>query len=56
MPLTFDEDKNSWSTGAAIANIPAAPAAPTAAEFNALVTAFNTLLAVCRDAGLIAQD
>lgn len=56
MALTWDEDKNAWAGGPAIANAVAAVAAPTQAEFNALVTQFNALLAVLRDAGLIALD
>ncbi len=57
MPVVYDEDKGSWAAGPAIANVAAtAAASPTTAEFNAVVTALNSLLAVCRDAGLIAQD
>jgi hypothetical protein len=56
MPLTWDEDKHAWAGGAAITNVPTAAAAPTQAEFNTLVDRFNALLAVCRDAGLIALD
>lgn len=56
MPLTWDEDKQAWAGGAAIADVPNAAAAPTQAEFNTLVARFNALLAVCRDAGLIALD
>jgi hypothetical protein len=40
--------------GAAVANGVNAAAAPTQAEFNALVTQFNALLTRCRDHGLIA--
>jgi hypothetical protein len=40
--------------GAAVANGVNAVAAPTQAEFNALVTQFNLLLARCRAHGLIA--
>jgi hypothetical protein len=40
--------------GAAIADVAAAAGAPTQAEFNALVTAFNALLARQRAHGLIA--
>lgn len=40
--------------GAAVADGIAAAAAPTQAEFNALVTQFNALLARCRAHGLIA--
>jgi hypothetical protein len=39
--------------GAAVADALPAARAPTAAEFNALVTQFNTLLARCRAHGLI---
>lgn len=56
MPLVFDEDKSSWAQGPAITDAANAAAAPTKAEFDALVAKFNALLAVCRDAGLIAAD
>lgn len=56
MPLEWDEDKHAWAGGAAIADVPMAAAAPTKAEFDTLATRFNALLAVCRDAGLIALD
>lgn len=56
MALTWDEDKNAWAGGPAITDAATAAAAPTQAEFNALVGKFNTLLATCRDAGLIALD
>ena len=36
-----------------LANVAAAVAAPTQAEFNALVTSHNSVLQVLRDAGLI---
>ena len=56
MALTWDEDKNSWANGPAITDQATAAAAPTQAEFNSLVNKFNALLAVARDAGLIALD
>ncbi len=57
MALTWDEDKNAWAGGPAIANVVAtAAASPTTAEFNAVVTALNSLLVICRDAGLVAND
>ena len=56
MPITWDEDKQQWAGGPAIADQANAVAAPTQAEFNALVGKFNALLAVARDAGLIATD
>jgi hypothetical protein len=57
MPITWDEDKNSWAGGPAIANqANAAADPPTKAEFDALASKFNALLAVARDAGLIATD
>ncbi len=56
MPLTWDEDKGAWANGPAIVDAATAAAAPTKAEFDALVGKFNALLAVARDAGLIALD
>lgn len=56
MPLTWDEDKFGWAGGAAITNASYSAAAPTKAEFDALVDKFNALLAICRDAGLVALD
>jgi hypothetical protein len=56
MALTWDEDKAAWSNGPAITDAVQAAAAPTKAEFDALVAKFNALLAVARDAGLIALD
>ena len=56
MPLTWDEDKNAWAGGPAITDAAQAAAAPTKGEFDALVAKFNALLAICRDAGLIATD
>lgn len=57
MALTWDEDKAAWAGGPAIVN--AAQAAidpPSKAEFDALVAKFNALLAIARDAGLVALD
>lgn len=57
MPAEFDEDRLRMVQGAAITDAAgAAGASPTSAEFNALVAKFNALLAVARDAGLIALD
>jgi hypothetical protein len=56
MALTWDEDKNAWAGGPGVADAAPAAAAPTQAEFNALVTKFNTVLAGLRDAGIIATD
>lgn len=56
MALTWDEDKNAWAGGPAITDAAVAAAAPTKAEFDALVGKFNALLAGLRDAGLIALD
>jgi hypothetical protein len=56
VPLTWDEDKNAWAGGPAIAPADVAVAAPTKAEFDALVAKFNALLVAARDAGLIALD
>lgn len=60
MPLVWDEDKNAWAGGAAVASVAGtASATYTATEqgvINSLVTTVNALLAVCRDAGLIALD
>lgn len=56
MALTWDEDKSGWAGGPAITDAAASVAAPTKAEFDALVAKFNALLAICRDAGLVALD
>lgn len=56
MPLTWDEDKAAWAGGPAITDAAQAAAAPTKAEFDALVAKFNALLLICRDAGLVALD
>jgi hypothetical protein len=55
-PKFFDEDTFAPVHGNAIADQAMAAAAPTKAEFDSLATKFNTLLAACRSAGLIAQD
>jgi hypothetical protein len=57
VPLTWDEDKSSWSGGPAITPQPVATADPVpAADFNALAARLNALLVAARDAGLIATD
>lgn len=57
MALTWDEDKNAWAGGPAITDAGvAAGTTPTKAEFDAVVSKLNALLAVARDTGLIAQD
>ena len=56
MPLVWDEDKSAYAGGPAITDAVVAVAAPTKAEFDALVAKFNALLAVARDAGLVALD
>lgn len=56
MALTWDEDKNAFAGGPAITDQGTAGAAPTQAEFNSLVGKFNALLAIARDAGLVASD
>jgi len=56
MPLTWDEDKNSYAGGPAITDAAQSAAAPTKAEFDAVVAKFNTLLATFREAGRLAQD
>ncbi len=55
-PKFFDEDTAAPTHGAAITDASVAVAAPTKAEFDALVGKFNALLAAARSAGLIAQD
>ena len=55
-PQQWDEDTSSPTHGAGIANAANAVAAPTKAEFDALVAKFNALLAANRSAGIIAQD
>ncbi|MGP4084172.1 hypothetical protein [Streptomyces sp. KR55] len=48
-PKVFDEDTNSWTHGAAIANV--------GATYDATVqAAINAILAALRSAGVIAQD
>lgn len=58
MPLTWDEDKSAWAEGPAIATLAGtAGATYTATEqgiINAQQAAINAMLAVMRDAGLIA--
>ena len=56
MALTWDEDKQQWAGGPAVADAANAAAAPTKAEYDALVSRFNQLLAGLRDAGLVALD
>jgi len=53
MALVYDAKKSAWANHAPIA--PAAPsaAAPTKAEFDALVAKFNALLVAFRAAGRI---
>lgn len=55
-PRTWDEDTSSPTHGDGIANAAVAAAAPTKAEFDALVGKFNLALAALRSAGIIAQD
>jgi hypothetical protein len=55
-PKVWDEDTSSPTHGAAIADASQAAAAPTKAEFDALVAKFNSALAALRSAGIIAQD
>jgi len=56
MALTWDEDKSAYAGGPAVADAVPAVAAPTKAEFDALVAKFNAVLAGLRDAGVIAGD
>ena len=57
MALTWDEDKNAWANGPAIADAAQAAASPpTKTEFDALVAKFNALLQIARDAGLVSTD
>lgn len=56
MASVYDEDRNQFVTANAIANVASAAAAPTQAEFNAAVAALNSLLAACRDKGILALD
>lgn len=53
--MVFDPAKFSWAVGAAITPASPSAAAPTKAEFDALVAKFNALLVVSRDAGLIVN-
>jgi hypothetical protein len=71
MPITFDEDKSAWAQGAAVADLVASvgTADGTLADvgaafsqgtlndnFRECSTKINAILAVMRDAGLIALD
>lgn len=58
MPVgpVYDEDRFGWATAPAITDASPAAAAPTKAEFDALVAKFNALLAAARDINLIALD
>lgn len=49
----IDEHLRGTSAVGVLADVPAAAAAPTQAEFNALVTSHNSVLQVLRDAELI---
>jgi len=49
----IDKRLEDTSTVGVLADVAAAAAAPTQAEFNALVTSHNSVLQVLRDAGLI---
>lgn len=59
MPV-WDEDKNAWAGGAAVANVAGSAGGTfTATEqgiVNAQTAAINALLAVLRDVGIIAND
>lgn len=55
-PSSYDEDRNMPVHGAGIADAVAAVAAPTKAEFDAVVGKLNSLLAACREAGIIQLD
>lgn len=55
-PTVFDEDSSMMVHGAAITDAVNAVAAPTKAEFDAVVAKFNSLLAAARSAGVIAAD
>jgi len=48
-----DDHMERTSAVGVLADIPAAAAAPTMAEFNALVASHNSALTVLREAGLI---
>lgn len=52
--MALDSTRNQFVNGAAITDASNAAAAPTQAEYNALVAKFNSLLAAARAAGLIA--
>jgi len=56
MPVVWDEDKSAYAGGPAITDAAQSAAAPTKAEFDALVAKFNALLVVARDMGLVALD
>lgn len=49
----IDEQLERTSNVGVLANVPAAAAAPTQAEFNALQASHNSVLLVLRQAGLI---
>lgn len=49
----IDDQLERTSNVGVLANVPAAAAAPTKAEYDALATSHNSVLQVLRDAGLI---
>lgn len=55
MALSYGNSRGNLTHGPSIEDAtPAAGAAPTKAEYDALVEKFNTLLAACRSANVIA--
>lgn len=55
-PKFFDQKTYAVTHGPAITDAVNAVAAPTKAEFDALVAKFNAALAALRSAGIIAQN
>ena len=54
MAHVWDKNKFAYANGPAITTVSQAAAAPTKAEYDTLVAAFNALLQACRDAGIIS--
>ena len=60
MPLTWDEDKNAYANGPAIATLTGTAGATYTATEQGMIAAqqaaINAMLVVMRDAGLVALD
>lgn len=56
MPAAYYDKRSKPCNSGPIADVATAGAAPTQAQYNGLVAAFNLLLAACRDAGIVGID